>query len=169
MTSILSILTGTTCGLPCWYAHEKVCRCSCGGKNHGVLLDPKAEQPNRMAKIDGFMYELHTVGRYTEVNRIGNAISKRLGWRSIGGSKAMPMTTASGKPYHEGHYPHEKGAAIRVKTPTKNQYDWPELKIDPTNLHPYILWVMVEMPEPLWCEGPCEKCDERRFEIWASI
>lgn len=105
--------------------------------------------------MDGILYELHSVGRYTETNRLGNKLSKRLGWRGIGPTKG-----------HVGHYPHEKGAAYRVMQPTKRQLG--EVEIDPANLNPYILWARVDMPDPLWCEGPCETCDNRRYDLWSE-
>jgi hypothetical protein len=112
-----------------------------------------SEKPTTV--MDGILYELRSVGRYTETNRLGNELSKRLGWREIDPIKG-----------HIGHYPHEKGAAYRVMHPTTKQLR--EIEIDPANLNPYILWARVDIPEPFWCEGPCEKCDERRFEIWAE-
>lgn len=34
-----AIVTGQTCGEACWQAREDVCRCSCGGQNHGCDRD----------------------------------------------------------------------------------------------------------------------------------
>jgi hypothetical protein len=36
MSSLFAIMTEATCGEACWSAKEEVCRCSCGGKNHGI-------------------------------------------------------------------------------------------------------------------------------------
>lgn len=55
--ALQSILTGSTCGFACWQANEEVCRCSCGGANHGILR-LGGVQPQRTAKIDGQFYEL---------------------------------------------------------------------------------------------------------------
>lgn len=55
-----AILTGSTCGDACWHAREEVCRCSCGGKNHGIL-NHGGERPKRTARIDGNLYELVAV------------------------------------------------------------------------------------------------------------
>lgn len=52
-----AITTGSTCGDGCWHAREEICRCSCGGANHGILLNG-GEQPQRTCKIDGNFYEL---------------------------------------------------------------------------------------------------------------
>lgn len=58
---LMAILTSTTCGEPCWHAREEVCRCSCGGRNHGCLANGGA-RPQRTAKIDGHRYKLSAVG-----------------------------------------------------------------------------------------------------------
>lgn len=50
-------ITGSTCGDACWHAREEVCRCSCGGANHGIL-NKGGERPTRTCKIDGHFYEL---------------------------------------------------------------------------------------------------------------
>ena len=54
---ILSILTGHTCGEACWHAKEEVCRCSCGGLNHGILNDGSI-RPERTSKKNGDLYIL---------------------------------------------------------------------------------------------------------------
>lgn len=58
---LLAILTGATCGDACWHAREEVCRCSCGGANHGILRGPNGERPTRTCKIGGNFYELAAV------------------------------------------------------------------------------------------------------------
>lgn len=55
------ILTGHTCGDACWHAREDVCRCSCGGKNHGILCGTHGEQPERTSRKDGRVYKLVAV------------------------------------------------------------------------------------------------------------
>ena len=42
-----AILTDATCGDACWYARQDICRCSCNGKRHGVLLVDGAPRPSR--------------------------------------------------------------------------------------------------------------------------
>lgn len=54
---LMAISTGSTCGDGCWHAREDVCRCSCGGANHGILLRG-GDRPQRTCKIDGNFYEL---------------------------------------------------------------------------------------------------------------
>ena len=50
-----------TCGEACWYAREPVCKCSCNGGAHGMLLVHGAEQPRRNCKIKGHRYILAAV------------------------------------------------------------------------------------------------------------
>src|SRR5436305_4038375 len=57
-----AILTDATCGEACWMAREDVCRCSCGGRNHGCLRTADGVQPVRQAKIGGMRCELRGVG-----------------------------------------------------------------------------------------------------------
>lgn len=68
------IITGTTCGESCWAAQEDICRCSCGGRNHGVLRTSDGSRPERTSKINGIMYRLIAVGTMHE---IGLALRKR--------------------------------------------------------------------------------------------
>jgi hypothetical protein len=57
---IFGVMTGSTCGDACWHAREEVCRCSCGGRNHGILTTGGA-RPQRTARIEGQLYELVAV------------------------------------------------------------------------------------------------------------
>ena len=47
-----------TCNLACWMAREDVCRCMCGGENHGIMRDGVGEQPGRYCQRKGVQYEL---------------------------------------------------------------------------------------------------------------
>ena len=64
MDTLLTILTEATCGDSCWHAREHICRCSCGGRNHGILLSPDGARPQRTAKIGGDLYELIAIIPY---------------------------------------------------------------------------------------------------------
>lgn len=164
-TLIQAIFTDATCGAACWYAKEETCRCSCGGKNHGCLLDPDNETPERIVKIDGERYRLEAVGRYNEINNLAYNALLRLGWREI---KTM-VTYGDGTPYHYAHYANDRGSAIRVKPAAKNQLDWPEVKLSNVQspMTPYLLWVKVNLPDPQWCDtDTCERCIDKRFTIW---
>ncbi len=164
MSSLLAILTDATCGANCWYAEEEICRCSCNGKNHGVMLTSDGTQPERTCKIDGLMYRLEAVGSYTFINSLGNKALKSLGWKRID----PKITYGDGSVYHFAHYAHDSGSAIRVKTAAQNQKEWPEVKLYPEVKNPYMLWVAVDLPDALWCEGPCHRCDEKRIDLWVE-
>ena len=56
----IAILTTATCGDGCWHAREEVCRCSCGGRNHGILNRGGA-MPKRTSRADQNLYELVAV------------------------------------------------------------------------------------------------------------
>lgn len=81
--NLFGILTETTCGEACWHAREDVCRCSCGGKNHGILCGPNGIQPKRMAKIAGCMYALEAVGLYDELYPKAVEINRQAGFKQI--------------------------------------------------------------------------------------
>lgn len=59
-----AILTENTCAEACWYAREDVCRCSCGGKNHGSLRRPGGDRPARTRRVQGERYELAGIVGY---------------------------------------------------------------------------------------------------------
>ena len=65
MSPLAAYFTNATCGEACWHAREDICRCSCGGRNHGCMRTENGIKPNRTAKIDGHMYELQGIGEGT--------------------------------------------------------------------------------------------------------
>jgi hypothetical protein len=75
---ILAILTAQTCGEACWHAAEDVCRCSCGGANHGCLRSADGIQPVRSSKINGQMHKLVAVGTEGELTGQANELNKNL-------------------------------------------------------------------------------------------
>lgn len=50
--------TEATCGEDCWGAREDVCRCSCRGRNHGVLRSADGVRPSRTRRIKDRRYRL---------------------------------------------------------------------------------------------------------------
>jgi len=87
LASTVAFLTDTTCGEACWHAKEDICRCACGGKNHGILKFANGEQPVRTCKISGRRYELLSVGTYKEVYtqmaELYKAIGKSASWHKF--------------------------------------------------------------------------------------
>lgn len=57
-----------TCGEACWNAKHDDCKCSCGGKNHGIWL--KGKQAIRTSKKNGVVYKLLAVGKYRDLKEI---------------------------------------------------------------------------------------------------
>lgn len=57
---MFATLTEATCSVACWQAREDVCRCSCGGSNHGIHL--RGGEATRTCRVNGVLYELVAVG-----------------------------------------------------------------------------------------------------------
>jgi hypothetical protein len=153
MSPIVAFLTEATCGEACWNAREEICRCSCGGKNHGCMKTADGTRPTRQSKIDGFRYELAAVG--SAYNR-GSDSGMYVAAKKINDAVPCPVK------YKYKWYETDKGAPARVKKATKDQFaKWPELKamydarvqaakqpgmylnlLDRTAPWPYLLWVM---------------------------
>ncbi len=109
---IEAILTEQTCGEACWHAREDVCRCSCGGKNHGCLRSADGERPVRTCRIDGVRYELRGVGNVEK--------------------EAQRLNAEAGIRYHYAHtarkhYGYTPVALMRSATKAQME-KWPELK-----------------------------------------
>ena len=144
----ISILTEQTCGEACWKAKEEICRCSCGGKNHGCLTHGE-QQPERTAKIDGERYRLRAVGRLEQLFPEAEKINGQQ-WRSI--EKPLEVTDADGKKFWHQYRYHwretEAGAPARLKSASKEQrYKWRELAgWRDASLFVYLLWERLEMP-----------------------
>ena len=120
-------ITSTTCGEACWYAREHVCKCSCGGKNHGILLVDGAERPPRSCKIDGAMYDLVEVGEYCQAEKKALEL---LG-------KQEKAKGSSGYIYY--WHINDPGSPIRMKSASDNQKEWEEV-LSAGVKYPYLLW-----------------------------
>ena len=57
--AIAAVLTGATCSTACWEAREEICRCSCGGRNHGIAK--QGQRGPRTCKAGRARYELVAV------------------------------------------------------------------------------------------------------------
>lgn len=79
-SQLWAVVTSQTCGEACWHAREDVCRCSCGGKNHGCLKTTGGEQPVRQCKIAGHFYRLAAVGDGARAH--GLTINRQAGFSS---------------------------------------------------------------------------------------
>ena len=150
MSAIEAFLTESTCGEACWTAREDVCRCSCGGKNHGCMRTADGARPNRTAKIDGPRYQLAAVGEHWRMHADAVTVNKANGETWIyADSSRDPMAW---------------NCPAKIRKATQAQLDkWPELRAnrdaynakvaefrtggsglivrDVTELWPYLLWV----------------------------
>jgi hypothetical protein len=120
-----AVLTEQTCGEACWHAKEEICRCSCGGKNHGVLRAAEGEQPIRACKIDGIRYELLAVGPGREMRSQVNTLLRELPPHTV-----TPVHGCNGVDAVYKYFWKEtdKGSPFRMKPATPIQaHHWPEL------------------------------------------
>lgn len=119
MPSLFAMITEATCGEACWSAREEECRCSCGGKNHGI--NKTGERAERTAKIDGYRYKLVGVGKHRDL--VKSASEYNLNFIV---SKSWDFSCAT---LRVNYYEHlDKGAMARVKYATEGQIEkWHEL------------------------------------------
>lgn len=111
---ILAIMTETTCGEACWCAMEDVCRCSCGGKNHGIFRRG-GSRPERTCKIKGMLYKVHTICQsYYEAKKLCYELRKA----------ANDVSKYTGLVYYDS----EPGDMYHSKSITPNQAKWPEVQ-----------------------------------------
>ena len=142
---VLAVLTGQTCGDSCWHAREAICRCSCGGANHGCLKVEGKDQPIRTSKINGRMRQLHAVGEYPDLMKQAEEMN-----RANGPYRIDPVTYHDGTKGEYKYWYHETdpGAPAFLKCASKDQIArWPELaawiNILPYQMKPYMIWKLV--------------------------
>lgn len=169
-----AIQTETTCGPNCWYAKELACRCSCGGANHGILLEVGTAQPQRQSRIAGYMYYLAEVGYYQDIRKSARMWNLSQGFEHIGDSVELAYSLDPKKKtyrYHSHWYGNEIGCPSRVKKASAIQLkSWPELTAYRDMDEVYLLWVRVEMPEGDICYDDCPTCDDlcKQLKIWRT-
>lgn len=140
---IRAVLTSQTCGEPCWHAREEVCRCSCGGRNHGCLLTKDGVKPPRMAKIDGHRYILVAVGE--GAREAARELNSRQ-WRSV----EKPFQYGDSlMQYKYSWADTDCGAPGRCKWATPQQVEkWEELSAyRGMRERPLLCWQIETMPE----------------------
>ena len=111
--TIKNAATGATCGLACWWAEQETCRCSCGGRAHGILA-MGGTQPRRNCLILGHRYVLGAVnGSWSAINEWAHG---------VGPHEKPPMPA-----YAIGPRRNERGAIWWSKAASDSQIRWPEL------------------------------------------
>lgn len=169
VTPMISLFSNITCGEACWHAREEVCKCSCGGKNHGCLRPDNSDtarvRPERVSKIAGHAYKLVAVGRHADIRGQAAEINQAAGYRSIDkpsvvidGIGSGPVTPeeiaaarAAGKTvwWHQYSYywsTTDEGAPARLKTASASQRKWAELDGWKDEREVYLLWERIEKP-----------------------
>ena len=157
LAATYAFLTEATCGEACWHAREEICRCSCGGKNHGILCSANGEQPIRQSKIDGYRYELLAVGAGKELSGQCAEIFKTLEPRDTQTVTATSFDDDGNRidtplVYTYRWTPTEAGSPYRLKKATPQQCSkWSELsqfeKMEVQEFYqtdPCLLWKRVD-------------------------
>ena len=164
MRTVIGIMTSQTCGDACWHAKEEVCRCSCGGKNHGCLVNG-GTKPERTSRIDGHVYRLKAIGLYSDIAKDAREINRLAGWRSV--EKPHPVIqgnyistftpedieaariagTLQWSQYKYTWSTTDSGAPARLKSASPSQMKWQELSGWQEQRGIYLLWERMEKPE----------------------
>ena len=118
------LMSGHTCGDHCWHAKELVCRCSCGGANHGILLTKDGKQPTRTRKIDGNFYELVSIIAHDPQSAPITTIKKAHAELVRVSDERFPGLYWNGY----GAWRTEKTMPVVERSISDTQGDWPEVK-----------------------------------------
>lgn len=148
---VFAVLTSQTCGEACWHAVEDVCRCSCGGKNHGCLRVAGGTRPERTSRIDGHVYKLVGVGRLADLYKEARAINDGQGWKHVDKARLTSVWTSDGEKQLWQQYRYhwsetDKGAPARLKSASASQRNWKELDGWKDEHTVHLLWQRVQMP-----------------------
>ena len=124
---ILGMITGSTCGDGCWHAREDICRCSCGGKNHGILTQG-GTAPVRNSKVKGEFFELVGVIPGCSVGEC---------WHDVFERSAAEVTRIIKERFPDAdsyaYGPYREGVIFPVidRKPSPTQLKWPEVAAVP--------------------------------------
>jgi hypothetical protein len=121
-------IRGHTCGDHCWFAREDECKCSCGGKNHGICRAEGSKRPDRTRKLDGAMFVMAEIGNYDALRHMANAENRKDGIFNANGWKFG----GSPRPRYE------------VRGASPSQRKWPELAAFLETSDLCILWKRIE-------------------------
>ena len=114
-SDLIAILTEATCGEACWTAVHDVCRCSCGGANHGIRQ--RGGEAERTCKVGSNRYRLIAV--MTEAERPYTVARELIMERQADQSPLnLALRSRWGPPN-----------VIAVEPATRAQEKWPELAV----------------------------------------
>lgn len=128
----------STCDVACWEAKEDVCRCMCGGRNHGIMRYG-GPQPGRYCQRKGVAYRLEAIYAGSRVWQEADKAVDAL-------RESVPRISKWGYDYVD-----EKYAFAQPVTP--NMLKWPEVKAVLPKLQGlkpyespgiYLVWVKME-------------------------
>lgn len=123
----MAILTGTTCGDACWHAREDICRCSCSGKNHGILTQG-GTAPVRNSKVQGEFFELVAVIPGPTTRECWHDAFKRANAER---SRIITERFPDVDPYAYGQYREGNIFPVIERKPSPTQLKWPEVAAVP--------------------------------------
>jgi len=144
-----AMITEQTCGDACWHAKEDICRCSCGGRNHGILRTADGERPERTRKIKGAMYQLIAVSPAPEVCECAHDAYEPIDnlHRTIENRAIERKVCTFGDIYYAQGYRMEH-LPVFTKTASDGEIErWPELAIWRNSgkwFKPLTLWLRVD-------------------------
>lgn len=144
----MAFMTGSTCGYACWLAQQDTCRCSCYGKNHGIMLKDGAEQPRRMSQINGAVFYLATIGN--ERSRGHEQLMRDFAESEHGQPfSSLPYPNASWREIPGNSHWNKWNARWWTKTASASQMKWAEAQPFANPERPWdkprILWVHESM------------------------
>lgn len=146
----IGITTEATCSDPCWYAREDVCRCSCGGKNHGILRTPGGGLPPRTRRVYGERYELAGIVGYSLEDHGCYALHERAARDQADQINGGAAAGRAGLTKREWA-PDERHRVFYAQASKQQMDAWSELRpymADTGSRRPFMIWRMIESPPP---------------------
>lgn len=132
-------LTGATCGEACWRAQEEICRCSCGGRNHGC--DRTGDRPYRTCRV-----KYHTY-RMIAVLPDGYRAGENIGGQGGGWYQARIQASELTRSLPEHMYGFEP---VFERRASESAMKWPELEAYRADTErPYLIWAREDAAEAL--------------------
>ena len=143
------ILTESTCGEACWSAKEDICRCSCGGRNHGCLRCESGEPPARTRRVKDHIYQLFAVPGYRDHEAMITFIKEIEDQEDAINNKAIELGIITKADMYAWEWGRRTDKPCFSATASKSEIErWPELSawrgVD-TLYRPLILWVRADL------------------------
>jgi len=145
MQKLATYVEERTCGEACWQAREDICRCSCFGKNHGVLRGEDGLRPTRTRRAAGYVYVLHAVESNMHSARIVSLRPMELLDREIDRTARHAGIVAG----YDAHTFKAYGEPTLLRTASdSNVRAWPELADwRGEHMRPVVLWILQDVAD----------------------